>query len=168
MFPDLEPEVSSERDVIWVVHALYDSGYWSFDQVSDWAVDMISRIDEPAWWFFNLIFPARAAGEEPSFFTLYWEARSDNSNFDKAIFDDLLLGFVLMGAKRNKFSWQTTLDRLVDTIDGSFATQFQPEDFAYLKEPTAQLIALQHFCEKLPAQIVPENLLAAHPEMFKA
>jgi len=168
MYPDLEPRVSSERDVIWVIHALYDSGCWSFDQVSDWAVEMISRIDEPVWWFFNLIFPARIGEEEKSFFDLCWEAKSYNSSFDKAIFDDLLLGFVLMGAELNKLSWEATLFKLVDTVDGSFATQFWPEDFAHLKEPTEQLIALQKFCEKLPAQIAPETLLQAHPEIFSA
>ena len=168
MFSDLEPKISSERDVIWVVNALYDSGCWSFEDVSDWAVEIISRVDEPACWFFNLIFPSMTGEEEHLPFASCREAKSCNSNFDAAICDDLLVGFILMGGEHNQQSWEATLCKLVDAVDGSHISEFQPEDFAHLKMPCEKLIVLQRFCEDLPAQIAPEKLLADYPEMFRA
>lgn len=119
-------KIQSNTDILHLLHAMSDSGYWVADDMSAWASEVLLQAERPSSWLMDLvIFPP-----QKNLDTVLRDAFLQNQVSLPEWIDELTAGFVMIRHENGSLTGEQTKDCLAALAGSNSFCGIEVADFA--------------------------------------
>lgn len=149
MITESAQTISTNADLLCVLYALHDSGYWSENDFSKWATKVFMRAEDPGSWLMDFVVVEHSGKIEQIFDKAFYDAQIPHLEWAYT----LSAGFLLMRYSNGDLSEKQVRDLIADLTDAHPICGITIEEVVHMCLEDSRLLGLRDEASALLDQV---------------